>query len=679
MSCCRMYFLTSCVVGLFLVPATLLANYAVIRVVSFSSTTNSCSSDAKPATAENIAAGKQSIRKLTAGGQSSTYLFPAVSKDRTGYIDTKGQVIIPHRFEEGHEFSEGLAAVLIDGKWGYINVAGEIVIKPAYWQAGNFSDGMACIQVGRKYGYVNKQGNLVVKPKYDKAGPFSEGFAVVRIGRRKTFFIDKTGKPAITPDVYRIDFSGFSEGLVFAYTNNSRTPVYLDKEGKIAISLEKDKAGGYIQGAPFSEGLAAVKIKGKWGYIDKTGTLVIPPQYERRASFRAGVACVATEEMRGDVGYWTHFIIDRAGKTVKELPWRPKGTFSEGLVPVSTWSKEKNKSMCGYIDTQGTMAIQPQLFDNALPFRNGLARVKVQGLGRKIQGNDAYIDKAGQMVWVGEPRRNERVTTYSGKSMVDVYLERLREEDWRTAQSYIQKMNREELVEGCLKTLEWLLEDPKRTESSDVGRDGAIGLGVVGPFFQTYCRSFVKEEKPIDPTPFRKMLVDKSLDIDFRKALADCYGHPSFYATSWEQLDDDVKVLCTIVRDSAEDAKLREEATASVFRLTRRLYSKYRHETMNEDVSAGGKKAKHPDIVGMLSETPCPFTPEQKSHWEMLVNAMEKATSSALVLYEDASNDRIRKRVFALLEGVRNRNLVRDKTLVKKIEKIRTERDNSRS
>ncbi len=610
---------------------------------------------------------------LAGGGQSSTYLFPAVSKDKTGYIDTKGQVIIPHRFEEGHEFFEGLAAVLVDGKWGYINVAGKIIIKPAFWQAGNFSDGLAWIQVRRKYGYVNKQGKLVVKPKYDKAGPFSEGFAVVRIGRHrrdKTFFIDKAGKPAITPDVYGIDISGFSEGLVFAYTRNSCTPVYLNKEGKIAIRLEKDKDGFVIEGAPFFEGLAAVGVKGKWGYIGKTGTLVITPKYERGASFCEGLACVATEEIRDNVGYWTHFIIDRAGKTVKEIPWLPIGTFSEGLVPVKTWGKEKNKNMYGYIDTQGMMAIQAQ-FDNALPFRNGLARVR-------LQRNDAYIDKAGQIVWVGKPRKNERVTTYSGKSMVDAYQEALKEEDWHTAQSYIQKMNREELVESCLKTLEWALEDPKRTESSDVGREGVIGLCVVAPFFQTYCRSFLKEEKTIVPAPFRKMLVDKSLDIDFRRALTDCYGHPSFYATSWEQLDDDVKILCTIVRDSAEDAKLREKATRVVFRLTRPLYWKYRHETMKEDASAGDEKEKHPDIVGMLSETPCPFTPEQKAHWKMLVNAMEKATSSALVLYKDASTDRIRRSVFAFLEDVRRFNLVRDKALVKKIEKIGTERNNPR-
>jgi hypothetical protein len=29
----------------------------------------------------------------------------------------------------------------------------------------------------------------------------------------------------------------------------------------------------------FSEGLAAVKVNGKWGIIDKKGKMVIPPQF----------------------------------------------------------------------------------------------------------------------------------------------------------------------------------------------------------------------------------------------------------------------------------------------------------------------------------------------------------------------------------------------------------------
>src|SRR3972149_3578284 len=89
---------------------------------------------------------------VLAADQRAADLFPAVSKDKTGYISQEGKVLIPFVFEEGREFSEGLAAVLMDGKWGYINEKAEIVIKPLYQDAGNFVDDMAWVQVKGKYG-----------------------------------------------------------------------------------------------------------------------------------------------------------------------------------------------------------------------------------------------------------------------------------------------------------------------------------------------------------------------------------------------------------------------------------------------------------------------------------------------------------------------------------------------
>jgi hypothetical protein len=35
----------------------------------------------------------------------------------------------------------------------------------------------------------------------------------------------------------------------------------------------------------FSEGLAVVKIEDKWGYIDKTGKIVINPQFDDAGGF----------------------------------------------------------------------------------------------------------------------------------------------------------------------------------------------------------------------------------------------------------------------------------------------------------------------------------------------------------------------------------------------------------
>ncbi|MBR1660127.1 MAG: WG repeat-containing protein [Oscillospiraceae bacterium] len=49
----------------------------------------------------------------------------------------------------------------------------------------------------------------------------------------------------------------------------------------------------YEDAATFSEGYAAVKQNGKWGYIDETGELVIPCRYERAYDFSEGYAVVS--------------------------------------------------------------------------------------------------------------------------------------------------------------------------------------------------------------------------------------------------------------------------------------------------------------------------------------------------------------------------------------------------
>jgi hypothetical protein len=617
-----------------------------------------------------------SLGCMVGANQRAPDLFPAVSKDKTGYINQEGKLLIPCIFEDGKEFSQGLAAVLIDGKWGYINEKAEIVIKPLYQDGGNFSEDMAWVQVKGKYGYINREGKVVVEPQYKQAGTFSEGFAVVRIGGRKTTLIDKTGKAALNLDVYGMDILGFSEGLVFGYAKENRFPVYMDKDGKIAFSIEtKDLEGSVVQGAGFSEGLAAVRIKGKWGYIDRTGKMVIAPEYVKVTPFHQGLACVAVEEIKGGVGYRTEFIIDRKGTKMKQIPRTTSGGFSEGLVPIETWDKEKNKGMYGYMDTRGEIAIQPQ-FDNALPFRKGLAQVWIHGVNVYVKhGVNAYVDKQGRPVWIGEARGDERVTSYSGKSMVDMYTQMLREERWRLLDCYVLKMTRKELVEGSHITLEWLLQDPKRTASTDVGREGVIGMAAVAPFFQTYCRSFVKEQKSIDPSPFRSMLIDRSLDVDFRRSLADCYGHHSFYASSWEQIAEDTEVLNKLVRDPLEDEKLRSGAASASFTLIFRLYSKYRHDTFKDAAATGDRKAAKPDIVGMLGETPCPFTPVQKAHWELLVNSMEKAVAGALRLYEEAQSERTRKSIYGFLREMPDYHLLRHSESLKRMGKIQAERE----
>lgn len=64
-----------------------------------------------------------------------------------GYIDKQGNLVTDIIFENGYDFSEGLAGVKIGEKWGFIDKAGHIVIKPQYESVGSFHEGLACIEI----------------------------------------------------------------------------------------------------------------------------------------------------------------------------------------------------------------------------------------------------------------------------------------------------------------------------------------------------------------------------------------------------------------------------------------------------------------------------------------------------------------------------------------------------
>lgn len=114
-----------------------------------------------------------------------------------------------------------------------------------------------------------------------------------------------------------------------------------------------------------------MKIGTKWGYIDKTGKIVIEPKFEDASVYVNGVARVKID---GKLLY-----IDITGNES-----RADDFFYEGLAVFREGDK------FGYVDRTGNAAIQPQ-FDEAESFSNGLA---VVSFGEK----KALINQKGKVI-----------------------------------------------------------------------------------------------------------------------------------------------------------------------------------------------------------------------------------------------------------------------------------------
>lgn len=135
--------------------------------------------------------------------------------------------------------------------------------------------------------------------------------------------------------------------------------------------------------------MAAVWRCGAWGYIDKNGKFIIPPQFDQARAFRDGLAPVKTSNGWG--------FIDKNGQNIIPLNVEPDSYFSEGVAVISV----DNGKAC-YLDKRGQILVIPPQIRYLGSFHEGLAKV-----GGKLL-EYGYIDKNFQVVilpqfeWVGD-------------------------------------------------------------------------------------------------------------------------------------------------------------------------------------------------------------------------------------------------------------------------------------
>jgi len=289
------------------------------------------------------------------------------------YINQRGKIAIRSQFDSISAFSDGLARVRLRNQYGYINQRGRLIIKPQFDRAEPFYQGIALVSIGGLWGYIDKSfarsQKFLIEPQFEQAGLFSEALAPIKADNKWGYVdknFDRSQKFAIEPEFEFADI--FSDGLApvlldkkWAYINQkgefvipAQFPFPQDAPPNfIRIKIGKDwffKIQNRLEPYPliplagiFSDGLARALINQKYGFIDHTGKIIIPAEFD-----------YATE-------------------------------FSEGL------SLFRTGIQLGYIDKTGKILIKKS-FDYAYSFHNGLAMVYEQDrLG--------YIDQTGKFVW----------------------------------------------------------------------------------------------------------------------------------------------------------------------------------------------------------------------------------------------------------------------------------------
>jgi len=227
-----------------------------------------------------------------------------------GYIDRNGKAVIPFEYSYAAPFSEGLAYVsegsdfevhadVLEGKFGFIDKTGEVVVPLVYdcdyeehgiLLEEYFVGGFACVGKGiayeaMQYGMIDRTGTVAVPIEYDWIWQhgfhwnFDDGLALVGFGNdswgsqtwESCGLVDKSGKEVVAIGRYD-EIAQFSEGYARVWhgairgqfnepTYGTGTYGFINTAGKEVVPCIFEDARS------FSEGLAAVKVDGKWGYI----------------------------------------------------------------------------------------------------------------------------------------------------------------------------------------------------------------------------------------------------------------------------------------------------------------------------------------------------------------------------------------------------------------------------
>jgi hypothetical protein len=320
-----------------------------------------------------------------------------------GFINRKGLLAINPQYEYVEDFHNGQAIVKMNGKYGVINLNNEFVIKPEYdhieflrnadnkfyavylntprygviddngrimatmkyENIGNEREGLFIFRSGKKFGYINPDGTIAISAEYDKVKDFSEGLAAV-LKDKKWGYIDHSGIFVIEPAFYSA--GNFHNGLapISAHKGNG----YVNKKGEVQYSK-------YSKCFEYDKGLAKVRMKGKFGFIDDKGKWAVHPHYKEVSDFNKYNLAIARKGRK-------YGVINKSGDHVTHVVYQKVGKFSEG------YAAFQNKNKYGFIDTLGKIVIAPQYL-NAGRFSEGAAAVSVKGRW-------GYVDISNKMI-----------------------------------------------------------------------------------------------------------------------------------------------------------------------------------------------------------------------------------------------------------------------------------------
>ncbi|MTK53104.1 WG repeat-containing protein [Paludibacter sp.] len=229
----------------------------------------------------------------TPGKQDTLIVFCKNSK--RGFIDAySGQMAINAKYERAWNFSEGLAAVVMNGQLGFVNEEGQLFIPCKFHYTDEkakladyvFTEGSCTVMDSKgKFGLINKKGVWILSPKYDFINKPILGYRIVKMNNLYGLLNSKL--QLVLPVTYNhieIEKSGIKlakdggQQLIAFDMKTVLKPFVYDSIASLQYgSGRNDSTGTEIM---INTNCFAYNIFTKWGLMKRDGTVVTKAIYD---------------------------------------------------------------------------------------------------------------------------------------------------------------------------------------------------------------------------------------------------------------------------------------------------------------------------------------------------------------------------------------------------------------
>lgn len=274
--------------------------------------------------------------------------------DYSALMDKDGKIIMPYTYAlNSYYVSDGIIA---KGNWynaysypdketnGYFNLSGSKINKTEYAYSRNYNDGIAFVRIKTspeedsyytdyEACFIDKDENIVLK----LSDTFNRGFGVgdgPLYLLRNFSFCGEYSEELISLSSYYIYEDNIFEDIEVPH--EEKLTGYMDIKGNMVIHQNYYNGGNFHSGMAWvqeaisneedSSFFASEYTGGKFGYINKTGELVIPYIYDDVTDFDGEYAAVKKDEKWG--------LINKKGETVIPFEYNFMGIY-DGIITCS--------------------------------------------------------------------------------------------------------------------------------------------------------------------------------------------------------------------------------------------------------------------------------------------------------------------------------------------------------